>query len=377
MQIQSNSYQSKLERNSSIELLRIILMLFVITLHYNGMCGHALEYCLHGVNFYFTRLTESICICAVNCFMIISGYFLSFNKEIKFKRILHILGIVIGINFFTELIGIIITKQFNLKSLIRCFLPENYFSTFYIITYILSPFINSIFDKLQEFKKTLIFIIILFVLFIIYPTIYDSAKAIFDFNLNGLDTINGAGAGNAGGYTIVNFIVMYCVGAFLRRFSFANPKKNIIISLSYLGSIICIFLNLLFIPQTALCYYNVFVVLNAIFLFLIFLQLNINNSVINYISKGTFGVFCLHVSSISNLLWNKFNIQNASSKTGCIILNTIISVLIMTTVCYACDLLLQIIINPIRKQLGKTRLYNKSISFDNTESGDNDELSKK
>ena len=364
-------------RNSNIELLRIILMIFVITLHYNGMCGHALEYCLEGVNFYFTRLTEAICVCAVDCFMIISGYFLAFNKEIKLKRIFHILGIVIGINFFTEIIEILITKQFNAKSLIRCFLPENYFSTFYIITYILSPFINSVFEELKEFKKTLVFLIILIVLFIIYPTIYDSAKAIFNFNLNGLDTINGAGAGNAGGYTIVNFIVMYCIGAFLRRFNFDYARKRVIILISYLVSIICIFLNLLFIPQTALCYYNVFVVLNASFLFLLFLQLNFSNSIINYISKGTFGVFCLHVSSLATFLWNKFNIQNASIKSGGLILNTIISVLIMTIVCYACDLLLQIIINPIRKRIGKTVFYNKSVSFEVIESGDNDELSKK
>ena len=91
-------------RNSNIELLRIILMIFVITLHYNGMCGHALEYCLGGVNFYFTRLTESICICAVNCFMIISGYFLSFNKEIKFKEALIVLKTDIRSYFATLLL---------------------------------------------------------------------------------------------------------------------------------------------------------------------------------------------------------------------------------------------------------------------------------
>ncbi len=352
-------------RNSNIELLRIILMIFVITLHYNGMCGHALEYCADGFNFYFTRFTEALCICAVDCFMIISGYFLAFNSKIKLDRILHILGIVIGINIFTKILSIFLFDDISLKSIIRCFLPENYFSTFYILTYILSPFINSIFEKLKTQKKTLFFMFIIIILFLIYPTSYDSLNSIFDFNFSGLDTINGAGAGNAGGYTIVNFIVMYCIGAYLRRYPIQN--KNLYLIITYIASLLLILLNLLFLPATALCYYNIFVVLNASVLFLLFLQINFSSKIINYISTATFGVFCLHVSNVAQLLWDKFNIQQACSYQFGVIINSFVSILIMTIICYCVDLFLQLLIKPLRKLLKKTKLYNLSFSIEDSE----------
>ncbi len=352
-------------RNSNIELLRIILMIFVVTLHYNGMCGNALTYCTSGFNFYFTRFTESLSICAVDCFMIISGYFLAYNKEIKLNRILHILGIVIGINLFTQIVSIFLTGNISLKSVIKCFLPQNYFSTFYIITYILSPFINSIFEKIETQKKTIFFISIIAILFLVYPTVYDSLNAIYEFNLSGLDTINGAGAGNAGGYTIVNFIVMYCIGAFLRRFQL--EVKTIHLIITYISSLLLIFLNLLFLSATALCYYNIFVVINAVSLFLLFIRVNFSNKIINYVSTATFGVFCLHVSRISSLLWNKFQIEQVCTIQFGIIINSIVSVSIMTIICYIIDLLLQLLVSPIRKFFNKTKLYSLSFSIEKSE----------
>ncbi len=349
-------------RNSNVELLRIVLMMFVITLHYNGMCGHALEYCSYGFNFYFTRFTESLSICAVDCFMIISGYFLAYNREIKLSRILHILGIVIGINFFTKILSVFLMGNISLKSFIRCFLPENYFSTFYIITYILSPFINSIFDKLNSQRKTQFFLFILIALFLIYPTLYDTFSSILDFSFSGLDTINGAGVGNAGGYTIVNFLVMYCIGAYLRKFPIKTKTRYLLIT--YICSLFLVFMNLLFIPTTALCYYNILVVINASVLFLLFLRINFSNRVINYVSTATFGVFCLHVSNVAQLLWDKFNIEQACSYQFGVITNSFVSILIMTVICYCTDLLLQILIKPLRLFLNKTKLYNLSFSIE-------------
>ena len=111
------------KRNSNIELLRIVLMSFVITLHYNGMGGHALELYTSGVNFYFTRFTEAFGICAVDCFVLISGFFLSYNRKIKVKKILHILIVVIGLKFFDFLFQILIDgNNFSLRSFVACFL---------------------------------------------------------------------------------------------------------------------------------------------------------------------------------------------------------------------------------------------------------------
>ena len=78
------------DRESNIELLRILAMLGVIILHYNNpSIGGGLSFVKHGsLNYWFLNVVESIFICAVNLFMIISAYFMaSSNKRDLWKTI--------------------------------------------------------------------------------------------------------------------------------------------------------------------------------------------------------------------------------------------------------------------------------------------------
>lgn len=69
------------ERNSTIEILRIISMLFVVGLHYlnTGIGGGLLTNILF--NKLWTHMFESVGIVAVNVFVLISGYFLINQKK--------------------------------------------------------------------------------------------------------------------------------------------------------------------------------------------------------------------------------------------------------------------------------------------------------
>ena len=62
-------------RQSNIELLRIISMLGIIVLHYNNsdMGGGFLH--AVGLNRFILMFLESIFICGVNLYILISGYF--------------------------------------------------------------------------------------------------------------------------------------------------------------------------------------------------------------------------------------------------------------------------------------------------------------
>ena len=65
------------ERNSGIELLRILAAMGVIILHYNNAeIGGGLKYS-SGWNLLMLQLLQNTAICAVNVFVLISGYFLS------------------------------------------------------------------------------------------------------------------------------------------------------------------------------------------------------------------------------------------------------------------------------------------------------------
>lgn len=100
-------------RASNFELLRIVLILMVISLHYlNGKMGGALNtknIALGEFNYYLSRIIESACIIAVNCFVLITGYFMCNKKKIKIGKILDLFLIV----FFYNIIIYILNIAFN------------------------------------------------------------------------------------------------------------------------------------------------------------------------------------------------------------------------------------------------------------------------
>ena len=68
---------STISRKSNIELLRLVLMAFVVLLHFNNdaMGGAFVHVRNLPIDNFVLHFFESLGICAVNCFMIVSGYF--------------------------------------------------------------------------------------------------------------------------------------------------------------------------------------------------------------------------------------------------------------------------------------------------------------
>lgn len=66
------------KRNSNIELLRIISMLFVVAVHYNGgfLDGPQRYFSIENSLSYSVgqSLIQGFTVCCVNCFLIISGF---------------------------------------------------------------------------------------------------------------------------------------------------------------------------------------------------------------------------------------------------------------------------------------------------------------
>lgn len=345
------------KRNSNIELLRIVLMFFVITLHYNGMGGHALELYASGLVFYFTRFTEALGVCAVDCFVLVSGYFLSYNRKIKAKKILHILLVVIGLKFFDFFLQILIDgNNFSLRHFVACFLPTNYYATFYLVLYVLSPFVSKLFDSFKDKKQAMVFIGILIFLFSLFPFCLEFANHILGLNVGGMNTVN-AFTGSESGYTIVNFLLLYCVGAFISRYQI--NLKNVCLWMTYLISLICIFVLEFIDSDSALSYASPFVILNAVCLFMLFLKISFSSKVVNCVSAATFGVFCLHTGNFLGTKWSLFDIPVLKNSRGGVLINSLFVVFMMTAVCYGIDLVLRLLVSPLRKKLNETGLYKK------------------
>lgn len=139
------------KRIVSIELLRIIAMMMVVTLHYLDK-GGVLPLLTGEVNLngYVAWGLESFSIVAVNVYMLISGYLL---VETGFKpgRLVELLCQVL---FYTLLIplvllsvGVLEPGYFNLYHLLRDVLPvqmeQYWFITAYVIMYLFSPVLSA------------------------------------------------------------------------------------------------------------------------------------------------------------------------------------------------------------------------------------------
>ena len=80
----------KQERDFGLDLLRIICMLMVVCLHafnHGGLVEGTLV--PSTANFYLGNAMFALCLPAVNCFVMISGYFLC-TADFKLKKLISI-----------------------------------------------------------------------------------------------------------------------------------------------------------------------------------------------------------------------------------------------------------------------------------------------
>lgn len=89
----------KSSRVANVELLRIIAMLMVITLHALGHGGILATYDFGTVGYFFFWLIEVTCYGAINVFVLITGYFMV-NVQMKLSRIVKF---IVQVEFFSLL----------------------------------------------------------------------------------------------------------------------------------------------------------------------------------------------------------------------------------------------------------------------------------
>ena len=290
------------QRKSNIELLRILCIMGNIVLHFNnankgGGFNYVDKHSLNGVILYFM---EALCIVGVNVFIIISGYFLCKKKSVMIDKpvmlILELIMYRMGVEIYTAL-----HTGFSLRNFFISLLPVDYFVMLYVTLYILSPYINIMLNnmELKTFRKLLITCLILFSL---WPTATGILQNYFGLVFNGISTISLLG--DQDGYTIVNFILMYLIGAYISRVKESNDDYSSLMKVKTIYLYITLVLAVIIIAvwsytgsesgvsYSALKYNNPIVIVYAVCLFLIFERFEMKYSrIINGLAKGCFGVF--------------------------------------------------------------------------------------
>ncbi|MCR4694340.1 MAG: acyltransferase family protein [Pseudobutyrivibrio sp.] len=292
----------KQERNSSIELLRIIAALGVFIIHYNGTGGFA-EAAGHAANHWVLFMLEGLVICAVDLFVMVSGYFMSHRTSVSAIKPIDLMFqtfIFAAIYYFVTVA--LQTSPLSVRDFVMAAMPANYYVMFYCVLFLIAPFLNRVIENLSDKKFSQMVWLLLFI-FSFWPTLFDILQQYKGIAWNGMWTITRSGTSS--GQNIVNFVLVYFIGAYLRR---RGPRLGVsqsIICLALISFVLGLAQSHAFaffppegdayIYSVPFSYANPLVILEAYLVLNIFLQINLGEKpIINRVARAAFTMYLLH-----------------------------------------------------------------------------------
>lgn len=334
-------------RKSNFELLKIVSILMVILLHYNNSrMGGALGNVIKGsFNYYLVNFTESLCIIAVNLFVLITGYFSYKKDKIKVSKVINLFYqcIIYGILIYFILVlfdKIVINKASLLK--LRDTIFDRWFILIYSILYLLIPYINKIISSINK-NQYKVLILISTIFFYIWPTIYKNT------------TIKDSG------YGIVNFITLYFIGAYIAKYQDKKIHKYITIPVYILCAIITTYLACNT-KINAYAYNQIFNLIGAVSLFLTFKNINIgSNKIINKLASYTLSTYIIHENSLLvSILYKNIFLTTKFYHRKLIIVNMSYTVLGIFIMCVLIEYIRRLLMKKIDKGIDKIKLEIKA-----------------
>lgn len=332
-------------RDSNIELLRIILIIMIIVHH---LIVHGQGFSEIGQsNLELDKIKliqiviESFVIIGVNCFIFIAGYY-----KIKFKSS-KIINIIVQGVFYSLVINLILIVFFNhpitMKGSILAIIPMNawWFINYYLLLNLLAPYLNILIDYTNKIKQFYLIGILAFIIYIL------GGIGIVETNM---------------GYSLINFIFIYLLGRVFRE-----NVKDISRRISCIGYIITSLLIIVLVIGTynilgsktawrLFGYDNPLITISSIFFFYIFKSIKFkSNNIINWIASSTLGVYMLHdyilLRRYMRIIF-KMNIIN-------LYLHIIMSTLIIFLVCLFIDKIREYIFRRINYKIMTIELLKK------------------
>lgn len=294
------------KRNYGIELLRIISMFMIVILHILNKGGILSNVNPLSLKYNVAWLLDILCVIAVNCYALISGWG-GFAATYKYEKIIYlwikVLFYTIGITFLFQ---IFFPDLVSVRDWIEAFTPimskEYWYVTAYVGLYFFVPILNVAIEKIsqKEYKKLLI---IMFLFFSVLQTLFRKDTFNLEF-----------------GYTTWWLAFLYLLGAYVGKYKILENIKRIYFLLLY---ILCCTITWLFkiLFEYATWMYigemiggGIFVeyisptiVVASLGLFLFFERLEIKwkklLNIIRWSSPLAFGVYLIHTQ---DLIWNNF-----------------------------------------------------------------------
>ncbi|NLL79416.1 MAG: acyltransferase [Clostridiales bacterium] len=347
-------------RKTNYELLRILAMAMVITLHYLGKGGFLTDgkepFVLPD---YLAWFAEAFCVVAVDVYVLISGYFLvdsSFRVSKLLKLWLQIAFYSIGVPAVLFLTGVLPREEIYLERLLTWVFPvlrEHYwFATAYVVLYLFAPLLGKAVRNIP--KKQLEQILVLALL------IFSVSKSLLPVNWP-MDT---------GGYDAVWFLCLFLTAAYIRLYGVPFLEKHggiiyLSCSMAIFGLMCCY--RMIFQRTgrlgdflTGTYHYNhILCLLSAAALFVFFGKIRITSEKLSKLilrtASCTFGIYLLHENEAVRYLWPKWLGADILQGTPAFLTGVVIAVLALFAAGILVELVRQWIFGHIFQGFSKAR----------------------
>lgn len=368
-------------RCSNFELMRIVSMFFIVLFHMIISTGGNLINNTTGLTKIILEFICMIIIVHVNSYILVSGYF-QHDKKFSINKVFSL--IVMAWFYKVIIAGIIYSlniHDFSALEIIKILSPiefqNNWFLIVYISMYIISPYMNILIEKLSQ-KEHRKFIIILFVLFTIIPTI--TAQNTFSNT----------------GFSLIHFMYLYIVGAYLKKYPisennhfkhYSNSKKRLIFISLFLFLATFNFLIYQFSTQIQsitksntinyianemiknLFYYqNPILIFQSICYFLFFETLSFKNKTVNKIATLIFSVYIIHENPfVIKYMYKILKINTGKMIYGNkILIRMVLATIVVMVICLIIELIRVKIFTTIRYLILKIKANKKLKKLDNS-----------
>lgn len=279
----------KKERDSNMELLRLVAMFLVLVVHADffslGMPTYRDVMCTPS-NAFMRFFFESLSFVCVNVFVLISGWFgICPNKRSFCKFVFQCLFFLVGIY-----VALLLTKHTYLSTegVKGCLvmLQWNWFIKAYIGLYILAPTLNVFVQNADRNAQKSVL-----VSFFVFQTVYS--------------WLNDAAIFFEQGYSTMSFIGLYLLARYIKVF---KPHWAYMSSMYYLIAFgiftFVLSVTAFFTTQVKVwrladliyLYVNPLVIVSSICLLLFFSGMRLKSKVVNRLASSSFAIFLLHTN---------------------------------------------------------------------------------
>lgn len=301
------------ERQANFELLRIVAMLMIITLHYLSKGNAEVKLSVDGSLYnHALWLLGAFCTASVNVYVLISGYFLidgKWNPKKLISFLLQILFYSILVPVVMMIFKIMPVPDFTIYDWMNVILPiqsEHYwFATAYIVLYMLAPLLAAGMKALTK-KQLQITIVLLLLFFSIAKSINPVFIAIDHY-----------------GYDYGWFICLFLIAGYCKLYGipyFKNLKVSLIsyLLLATADFAVCAFCGWIcrkigkmeYYMDMTYSYNYIIVLLSSLALFYTFMYINIQGKTvtawIKWLAPCTFGIYLLHENVALRQQWPKW-----------------------------------------------------------------------